>query len=103
MDDDDDDGHDLSQTLKAGTLLIIETGEWSDGDWSGPVKLLRDFTKQELVDGFLREWVVPDGAHPDDTKPTEEDFLPWLIKTGRAEHVDNVQSWHVGSYGDFKP
>ena len=92
---------DLSQTLGAGTMLIIETGEYSDRGWSGPVLLLGTFTKQELADAYRKEWKKDD----DDwyNKPTPEGFLPWLIRSGRAEDVSGVVSWHVGWYGDFEP
>lgn len=98
--------NDLSQTLKAGTLLIIETGEYSDRGWGGPVKLLRNFTKQELADDYRKEWRKEDFSENgyswnDEANPN--DFLPWLIKTKRAEHVDDVHSWHIGSYSSFEP
>lgn len=93
---------DLSQVLKKGTLLIIENGEYSDRNWGGPVKLLHSFTKQELADAYRAEWKkedYPDG-YRDELGP--EDFLPWLIKSKRAVHVD-VHAWHVGSYSEFTP
>jgi hypothetical protein len=93
--------NDLSQVLKAGTLLIIESGEYSNLDWSGPVRLLRDCIKQELADDYRREWVKGEDDWRD--KPDPDGFLPWLIKTGRAEAVDDVHCWHVGSYGNFEP
>lgn len=94
--------HDLSQVLKKGTLLIIETGEYS-GNYGGPVKLLRSFTKQELADAYLVEWKKED--YPDNYRdePNPDSFLSWLIKSKRAVAVDNVHSWHVGSYSEFTP
>lgn len=95
--------NDLSQTLAAGTLLIIETGEYSDSRWDGPVRLLKASTKQELADAYRAEWKkedFPNGWH-DEACP--EDFLPWLVKSGRAEAVEGVHSWHVGSYSEFTP
>lgn len=91
---------DLRQVLKKGTILIIETGEYSDRNWNGPVRLLESFTKEELADAFRREW-KPKNKWED--KPEPGDFLPWLIETKRAEDVEGVHSWHVGSYGEFEP
>lgn len=92
---------DLSQILKAGDLLIVETGEYSDRNRNGPVRMLVTATKQELVDSFKKKWRKADfGSWRDD--PDWEEFLPWLIKTTRAEAID-CQSWHVGSYGRFEP
>lgn len=92
---------DLSQILKAGTLLITESGEYSDRDWSGPVRLLRDFSKQNLADDYRKEWVKDPNDYYD--QPNPDGFMPWLVKSGRAEHVDNVHVWHVGSYSEFEP
>lgn len=92
---------DLDQIIAAGTLLIIETGEYSDQSWHGPVRMTRDATKRELADAYRAQWVKGPDYWNDGPKPG--DFLPWLVKAGHAEHVDNVQSWHVGSYGQFEP
>ncbi len=92
---------DLSQTLKKGTLLIIETGEYSDREWGGPVRVLKTATKAQLADDYRREWKkTPDSW---DEEPDPYGFLPWLISSGRAEDVENVHSWHVGSYAEFQP
>jgi hypothetical protein len=93
---------DLSQSLKKGTLLIIETGEYSDHSRDGPVRLLKTFTKAQLADDYRSEWRSKDKDDWDD-RPNPYDFLPWLIASGRAEYVENVHSWHVGSYGEFEP
>ena len=94
--------NDLSQILKAGTLLVIETGEYSDRCWTGPVRMLRDATKRDMAEAYRAQWTKP----VDDEwaeGPDNYGFLPWLIKEGWVEHVDDVTSWHVGSYGSFEP
>ncbi len=91
--------NDLSQVLKKGTLLIIETGEYSDHSWSGPVRMLGDFTKADLAERFRAEWKP---KYEWEDRPNPGDFLPWLIEQKLAEHVDDVESWHVGSYGEFE-
>lgn len=91
--------NDLRQVLKKGALLIIETGEYSDRSWNGPVRMLKDFAKVDLTEDFKREW-KPQNKW--EHKPSPDDFLPWLIRTGRAEDVEGVEAWHVGSYGQFE-
>lgn len=91
---------DLTQVLKAGTLLVIITGEYSDTNWEGPVRVLKDVTKQVLVDQFQAEWKPPNDW---DEAPRPEHFLPWLVQSGWVEAIENVNEWHVGGYGDFEP
>lgn len=93
---------DLDQVLKAGSLLIIETGEYSDSSWAGPVRLLKDARKADLAETYRDEW-KPDPARPWEDHAEPHGFLPWLIKAGWAEAVEDVHSWHVGSYGRFEP
>ncbi len=90
---------DLSQRLKKGTLLIVETGEYSDRKWLGPVRMLKTVTKAKLAEDYRREWKKSSWC---DT-PNPDDFLPWLIASGRAEDIENVHAWHVGSYNEFEP
>lgn len=90
----------LQQMMGAGTLLMIETGEYSDYSFHGPVRMLKAVTKQNLADAY-REQHSPEG--PWDEWPEPSGFLPWLIKEGYAEDVEGVVSWHVGSYGQFEP
>ena len=101
--------NDLSQTLEVGTVLIIEVGEYSDRRWSGPVRVIKPFIKADAADKFVkqherrRRYWKPEYEGDEYDKPDPDAFLPWLVKTGYVEHVDNVTSWHVGSYGDFDP
>ena len=91
---------DLEQIIAVGTLLIIETGEYSDRRWDGPVRMLRSASRAQLAREYREQWTPPDEWTE---KPTEDGFLPWLVKAGYAEAVDGVMSWHVGNYGDFEP
>lgn len=95
---------DLDQTLKAGTLLVIETGEYSDRWWDGPVRVVKAFRKQDAVDAFRAAFVpYKNDDYQYVTEPEPSAFLPWLIANGYVEHVDGVHSWHVGSAGEFEP
>ena len=93
---------DLDQVIAAGTLLIIETGEYSDRGWGGPVRILRDVKRSHLAEQYRASW-KPDAKRPWDRGPSPDGFLPWLISAGHAEDVENIQSWHVGTYDEFEP
>lgn len=93
---------DLDQVLEAGTLLIIEQGEYSDRGWSGPVRILKTATKRQLADEFVAQWTPP-ATDPERENPEPGEFLPWLVKSGYVEDVEKVHSWHVGSYWRFEP
>jgi hypothetical protein len=92
---------DLTQILELGTLLVIETGEYSDKQWNGPVRMLISISKGELVERFRADWKPESWQDPEDG-PEPGGFLPWLVASRYAEHVD-AHSWHVGSYGRFEP
>lgn len=92
-----------NRLLKKDSLLIIETGEYSDSSWIGPVKMLVDKTKQELADEFKSEFVFDPDINCVGEGPSPYDFLPWLIKKRYAENYDNINSWHIGSYNSFNP
>jgi hypothetical protein len=91
--------NDLSQVLEKGTLLIIETGCYSDFGYCDPVMLLGNYYKAQLAEEFVRDFKP---RYTGDT-PSPGDFVPWLVSSGKAEHVDNVTAWHVGEYGRFEP
>lgn len=91
---------DLDVPFKVGDLLIIETGEYSDSSWAGPVRVIREFTRRDVGERYRKEG-KPDYSWEE--KPGPHGFLPWLVKERYVEAVDNVHSWHVGSYGDFNP
>jgi hypothetical protein len=93
---------DLDQVFAAGTLLVIETGAYSDHSWDGPVRVMRDFTAREAAEKYIAAWVAPKDEEWKDA-PTADGFLPWLVKECFVEAVDNVVAWHVGGYGRFEP
>lgn len=93
--------NDLSQILKKGTLLIIETGEYNDRTWFGPFRMLKDAMKETLAKQYKAQWKPDKDGWPD--KPDPDGFISWLTVAGFIEDVSDVHSWHVGSYGRFEP
>ncbi len=89
---------DLSVTLKKGTLLIAEFGEYSDFYYESPLRMLKTYTKAQLIADYKAQW-YPSSSYDD--KPPPREFTDWLVKSGRAEIVENVHSWHIASYGEF--
>lgn len=80
---------DLDQVLKKGSLLILEHGAYSDFGYTGPLRLLGDYTKRELVDGFVAQCEV--GA-------STFDFIGWLVSSGKVEDAP-AETWFIGEPG----
>jgi hypothetical protein len=93
---------DLSDTLPAGSLLVIEQGEYSDFSTAAPVRMLRDATKRALVQEYVTQYTPENGTWYN-AEPDPDSFLPWMVRAGYVEAVDHVNTWHVGSYGRFHP
>ena len=91
----------LDAKMKKGTLLVIETGEYTDRSWSGPVRLLKTASRRDLAEAYKAQWTKKDDDWEDCPDPSG--FLAWLTSAGWVEDVENVESWHVGSYGSFDP
>lgn len=85
---------------KIGSLLMIEHGDYSDRQTEGPFRFLKTITKREMVDVYNVAWrrdaTLRDGETGDE-EPIVGSFIPFLIKAGIVEMVDDVTSWHVGS------
>lgn len=94
--------NDLNQFLNVGTVLVIETGEYSDRQSCSPVRVIRRFKKSSVANNFKKEW-KPDSEDYWRKGPSPHDFLPWLVAKGYVEAIDNTHDWHVGSYGEFEP
>lgn len=86
--------------IKAGTILVLETGEYSDYTFHGPLRVLRDFDQAEVVGLHREQWTPPnEWEHEPDT----DSLMGWLVTSGYVEAIDNVVSWHIGSYGRVEP
>lgn len=81
--------------MKAGDYLMLSTGEYSDYSFSGPYKILKDFTFGEIVEE-IKENFKPsyEGDEIDNYS-----VAPYLIKRGYIEDVENCTEVHCGSYG----
>lgn len=88
--------------IPAGSYLIIETGEYSDRYWNGPVRVLKDIIRHNVAQEF-REKFVRASWQDEDATPESWQFLPWLVSAGYVEVLDNVADWYIGSDGVFEP
>lgn len=79
--------------IKAGTILTLTYGEYSDRDFTGPFTVLRDFDQAEVVEAFI----VASGTDPDHFMKNA--FIAWLATEGYVEDVPNTWDWFIGSYG----
>lgn len=85
-----------STVLEVGSLLLIQTGEYSDRMTTGPFRVLKRLDRVEVSKAFISEFKPEDEGD----RPDPDAFLPWLAKNGYVEDVESTL-WHVGSYGDF--
>jgi hypothetical protein len=80
--------------IKAGTLLMIEYGAYSDKGWYGPLRILRDFDQAEIAaKAKAARLPTPNGER----SLYCEDLGAFLVSEGLAEHVD-CASWDSGGY-----
>lgn len=78
--------------IKAGTILTLEHGEYSDWSYEGPFRVVHDFDQQMAADAFKAA-----------NKSTWSwDFAEWLSREGYVEDVPDGFRWYLGSYG-FNP
>lgn len=80
--------------MKAGELLILETGEYSDYTFHGPFRVQCDFDLRDQIERFLdtqedRDWC------------SHYDFIAFLSKDGFIQDVE-CEHIHIGSYGRLK-
>lgn len=87
----------MSALFKAGELVILETGEYSDSSWHGPFRSLKDFDMRDAADEFRSGFKKEDEWD----RPGPYEFIAWLSGAGYLEQLD-AHSLHVGSYGDVE-
>lgn len=101
----------MNETLLAGSLLILSTGEYSDYNYHGPFKVLKGFSRAAAAEAFVIAWPqyrtdvnTARGwqQFDEDDGPDPSAFMDWLIKEGWIEALD-CPEWHVGSYSRFSP
>jgi hypothetical protein len=80
--------------FKAGELLLLESGEYSDKSWAGPFRVLKDFDIREAA-GEVKAAYKPDY---DGDEPGTTNLREWLFTNGFLEDVE-CRSIHIGSYG----
>jgi hypothetical protein len=87
--------------VKAGTILVMTHGEYSDYSYTGPFRVVKDFDQAEIAETFRNAWAaVPREAW--EKRPSEHEFIGWLSTEGFVEDVANSWEWYIGSYG-FDP
>lgn len=84
--------------IKKGTVLCLETGEYSDYVVHGPFRVLRDFDQGQVVAQFKAQWTPP---HEWRDEPDPDEFMGWLVSERYIEDIDPVLRWHLGSYGSM--
>lgn len=81
---------------KAGSLITLETGEYSDFGYAGPFRVLRDIDIQAVVTEFK-------DARGHGVGAGEQAFIAWLSAAGYIEDVDCAR-WYLGApYPPHRP
>lgn len=95
---------DLTQLIPAGTILLIEQGEYADFFTENPLRVIKPFIKADVVAEYTAEWRQSEWFEPDyREEPTPEFFSAWLLQKGYVEPINDVHRWHVGAYNTFSP
>lgn len=79
--------------MKAGTIFLVTTGEYSDYGIYATLRALCDFD----FDATLKQWLA---AHPDDTEEygfSTDKFMSDLVLSGNVEEV-TLPKLHVANY-----
>lgn len=85
--------------MKAGELLILSHGEYSDYSYSGPFRVLKDFDPKEQADECREYWrQLPESERCWQEGPDSSNYIAFLHARGFIEDVDCTEI-HVGSYG----
>jgi hypothetical protein len=88
--------------ISAGTILVLQWGEYSDHVSAEPLRVMRDFDQAEVVAAHSKQWTPADGLGI--PQPDPDSFMRWLRSEGYVEPIEGVVSWHVGAsdelYGD---
>lgn len=77
---------DLDQILTKGTVLLLETGEYSDYSVENPLVILMDFSKRKVAEEY-RIYCALGGEEPDPGY-----FGAWLITQGYVEDLSRARS-----------
>jgi hypothetical protein len=82
------DAKGAASMFKQGQILTLEQGEYSDFQYAGPFRVLRDLDIQSVVDRF--QSTVGRDKYPNA-------FIAWLATEGYIEDVGGSR-WDLGSF-----
>jgi hypothetical protein len=79
--------------IQEGTLILIETGEYSDYGVAAVVRVKKGFDGKDAIEQYLSE--RPD--QKDQYRGDHYEFIQWLSKNDYIEDAPHLR-WHIGSY-----
>lgn len=92
--------------IKAGTIINLTYGIYSDKVYDGPFLVLKDLDQFKVSQDYISDWkrgaVEHDYWFDTDDPPRPETFPAWLTREGYIEDVKNSATWFTGAY-DFDP
>ena len=80
--------------MNPGTILVLESGAYSDTEWHGPFKVLKELDLRAEIKNFKTGPRPVGGFGP-------YAFIAWLNTNGFIEDIPH-ESAHVGSYGEVE-
>jgi hypothetical protein len=81
----------------AGTILMLETGSYSDFGYEGGFVTLAELNLHEAIEVFKDEHKPTDKWD----RPEPSNFCAWLVSTQRCAPL-NYQTAHIGEYGSLE-
>lgn len=90
--------------IKAGTVITLERGSYSDQVYDGPFFVQKDIDQEAVVKAFKEQWTPrliksqwSEYNHVRN-KPYPEDFIAWLTTQGFIEDAKFAHRWYLGDY-----
>lgn len=87
----------ITRKYSPGTVLMLETGEYSDFDIIEGFIVLVDMDLTEGIKQHKAEYKPKDRGD----SPTQSTFVAWLIVTEKCAPL-KYETAHIGSYGDLE-
>ena len=84
----------MDHIYKVGTILLLETGEYSDYGYCGQLVTLCDLDLREAMDEYKGQYK----AKGEWDGPDQSGFVGWLCSTQKCAALE-CQTAHIGSYG----
>lgn len=90
---------------KKGDILYLTSGEYSDYNMRLSVKVIKGFDTKKIQTKFLNYFnslTDPETGESFDDYRQIDCFVPWIIREGYIEELEEAKELHLGSYGKIR-